>query len=68
MVDKVLKGQLSKNRMCLNETLRRYIYIACFSLFFVIMAPADIIYVLLEDNVPGGVYVWGSLSAYDDLW
>ncbi len=53
MVDKVLKGQLSKNRMCLNETLRRYIYIACFSLFFVIMAPADIIYVLLEDNVPG---------------
>lgn len=53
MVDKVLKGQLSKNRMRLNETLRRYIYIACFSLFFVIMAPADIIYVLLEDNVPG---------------
>lgn len=53
MVDKVLKGQLSKNRMCLNETLRRYIYIACFSLFFVIMAPADIIYVLREDNVPG---------------
>lgn len=53
MVDKVLKGQLSKNRTRLNETLKRYIYIACFSLFFVVMAPADIVCVLLEASAPG---------------
>ena len=56
MVDVFRRDQLCQNRPWGCEKFKRYIYIACFSLFFVAMAPADILYVLLEDNAPGALW------------
>lgn len=56
VIDGVSKGQLRKNRFWGGGAFKRYIYIACFSLFLVVMAPADIVYVFLEDNVPGALW------------